>query len=570
MPGMTLIYPGSGGHFWVEVMQAGGEVVAVNNVGQLLQHLRSGNVAVVVIPWQEAAASDWILCRKIKEIAPNAYVAVATDKLFCLTESPDEIDEFVNPAKTVDALARMKVLREIQAANTSASIISTFVAVDPSIKKLTGPRGFLPPSKIRCRHVIEYELVRRLSQALAAVVGCTVTFVPAAPKSPWQGEVVAECIEIAADDFHPCPHAERGVFSPCDNVRWLGATRALQEEQPVSLECPGGLLLHFYPVFLEFRDVSYPLGVIIAGLSEIAPLGASEALAALARIQAGSGERTSAARDLIRACANYISRDASCRYNTAYETYVQMGAGSHMARIQTPTRGLEAGIQQAEKLATMGQLAAGLIHEIKNPLTSIRGFIQLLVEKKAPGDTDRQYLDMVLSEIDRMSGILRNFLYLAKPQEPKVEEISLNRVISKLLGLIENEAYLRKIEVTAECAKDLPPVVADVEQMKQLILNLVHNAFQAMPEGGNLWLRTLFLREENAVVLEVADTGYGIPAEHIPRLGDLFFTTKADGTGLGLAICQQVVQQHGGKLEVWSREGGGTCFTVTLPACSKK
>ncbi|KUK40796.1 MAG: Histidine kinase [Clostridia bacterium 62_21] len=570
MPGMTLIYPGSGEDLWLEVMQGGGDVVAVNSTDQLLQCLGTGNVAVAVLPRREAAANGWMLCRKIKEIAANVYIAVATDELLCLTEIPEEIDEFVNPANTDDALARIRILREIQAANTSSSVISAFVGVDPSIKKLTGSRGFLPPSKIRCRHVVEYELVRRLCQGLAAVAGCSVAFVPAGPKSPWQGDAEAECIELTAASFPACPHGKSEGFSACRNAQWLAVIQALTEGQPVDWRCPGGLLLHAWPVFLEFRDVRFPLGVLVAALDEIVPASASEAVRVLAGIRARSGERISAARDLVKACAGFIGRDVSYRYNLAYEVYVQMGAGPQMAGMPVAGRGPGAGIQQIEKLVTMGQLAAGLIHEIKNPLTSIRGFIQLLVEKKAPSDADRQYLDVILSEIDRMSGILKNFLYLAKPQEPVVKELSLNKVIGELLGLIENEAYLRKIEVTAECARGLPLVVADTEQMKQLILNLVHNALQAMPEGGNLWLRTLFLREENAVVLEVADTGYGIPADHIPHLGDLFFTTKREGTGLGLAICQQIVRQHGGKLEVWSQEGGGTCFTVTFPACRKK
>ncbi|MGQ9712548.1 MAG: histidine kinase dimerization/phospho-acceptor domain-containing protein [Desulfotomaculales bacterium] len=440
MPGITLIYPASGGDLWLKVMQDGGEVVAVNSTGQLLECLRTGNVAVAVLPGREAAANGWMLCRRIKEVAASVYIAVATDELLCLTESPEEIDEFINPGNAADALARIRILREIQAANTSASVISIFAGVDPSIKRLIGSRGFLPPSKIECRHVVEYELVRRLCQGLAAAAGCSVAFVPAGPKSPWQGEAEARHIELTADSFSACPHRKSEDFSACRNARWLGVIQALTEGQPVDLKCPAGLWLHVSPVFLEFRGVRYPLGTLIAALGEIGPASASEAVRALAGMQV-TDKRMSAARDLVKACAGFISQDVSYRYNLAYEVYVRMGAGPYMAGIPAAGRGPGAGIQQIEKLATMGQLAAGLIHEIKNPLTSIRGFIQLLLEKKAPGNAERQYFDVILSEIDRMSGILKNFLYLARPLEPVVKEISLNKVMGELLRLVENEAY---------------------------------------------------------------------------------------------------------------------------------
>lgn len=500
MSGVTLIYPGDGGPFWLEVMKAPGDAIAVNTTEQLLEHVKTRDVGVVVLPWYEAAANNWALCKKIREMAADAYIVVVTAALLCLTEVPEEVDEFINPADIEDALARIRVLRELGAANTTVKR-NGCLGLEPTLKKLVDGRGFLPPSKIRCQHIIDGELVQQLNRALVTVTGCTVAFVPAAAKPPCEGEAADGYVETAED--LPCTallaRRPQGIgFDPCREARWQSMECALREKRPVIFNCPGGLLLHAYPVYLEFREVRYPLGALTAGVGEVFLLRGLEGArsgsgrgwvrlaeqAALARRYAGSMAKTGAASDLVKACADYIGRDASYRYNVAYELYLQMGTCRESGYVYLAGRPLDVGIQQVEKLATIGKLAAGIIHEIKNPLTSIRGFIQLLAERKSVEPQDRQYLDVILGEIDRVSDILKNFLYFARPQEPRSEEIDLNKVLKDVLVLVENDAYLRKIAVTSECAADLPPIVADPEQMKQLILNLVQNAFQAMPEGG--------------------------------------------------------------------------------------
>lgn len=233
-----------------------------------------------------------------------------------------------------------------------------------------------------------------------------------------------------------------------------------------------------------------------------------------------------------------------------------------IARDVTQVRTMEQQVRRVEQLAAMGELAAGAAHEIRNPLTSIRGFIQLLHARAEK--TDGDYFQIILSEIDRIDQIIRDLLLLARPSD-------LQRVASQLPDLLKEVLVLQRthlehqgVSVVTEYDPTVPQVPVDPKMFKQLLLNLVLNAVQAMPFGGRI---TLVLRwaGPDQVALDVCDTGVGIPPEDLKRLFVPFFTTKEEGTGLGLALCYSIVQAHGGRIDVESRVGQGTTFTITLP-----
>lgn len=231
------------------------------------------------------------------------------------------------------------------------------------------------------------------------------------------------------------------------------------------------------------------------------------------------------------------------------------------ARDVTRIRSFEDRARQLEKLAAVAELAAGAAHEIRNPLTAIRGFMQLL---QAQGRPDQAaYLDIIVREIDRIDAIIHDLLLLARP-------IQLSRTPTDMAALVDEVLQLERVHmaqqgIELEQVVEAGPAMLDPKMFRALLLNLVINAVQAMPAGGRL--RVELTRENpKALRLQVSDTGQGIPKVNLRRIFDPFFTTKEQGTGLGLALCHSIVQAHGGQIEVESREGEGTTMTVMLDA----
>ncbi len=226
---------------------------------------------------------------------------------------------------------------------------------------------------------------------------------------------------------------------------------------------------------------------------------------------------------------------------------------------------LDLKVRQTDRLAMIGQMAAGTAHEIRNPLTSIRGFLQVIrhtLDEK--GDLKGQgYAEIMLREIDRINHLLREFLLMGKPRNVKKRPVELDRSLRELLPIVENEAILYNIEVRyLPGLKELPPVWADPELLKQVVLNLCKNGIEAMGEGGLLQLR--LSGEKERLILEVEDQGPGIPPSEINLIFDPFYTTKENGTGLGLAVSKQIIEDIGGKIRVSSGEMGSN-FSVILP-----
>jgi signal transduction histidine kinase len=232
-------------------------------------------------------------------------------------------------------------------------------------------------------------------------------------------------------------------------------------------------------------------------------------------------------------------------------------------------------MKERDRLAAIGEMSAGLAHEIRNPLAAIKGAIQYLDPATLPGE-DREFLEIVVDEVNRLNGVVTQFLDYSRPLKPALAPADLNEVISRTFRLLQSTVP-SGIELTVDLSTEPQRVLCDAEQLKQVFINLAQNGFQAMPGGGRLSVSTTVVRDELAfwregsrrpdqVEVRFRDTGPGIPEEERERIFVPFFTTKEKGTGLGLAICLRLVRAHQGTLVVRSPPGGGAEFIVSLPA----
>jgi PAS domain S-box-containing protein len=224
---------------------------------------------------------------------------------------------------------------------------------------------------------------------------------------------------------------------------------------------------------------------------------------------------------------------------------------------------------QAEKLTSLGQLAASVAHEVNNPLSGVLVYTQLLAKKIRGGDIPKEaaleYLSKMEFELTRSTKLIRNLLDFARQSPPAFRQVNLNDVVNRAFDLAAHSAELQHVQVIKELDPSLPNLMADFDQLQQVCTNLILNAIQAMPGGGRLNLRTS--TNSAQLVIEVQDTGCGISPENMHKLFTPFFTTKREvkGVGLGLAVAYGIVQRHKGKIEVQSKEGEGTTFTICLP-----
>jgi signal transduction histidine kinase len=227
-------------------------------------------------------------------------------------------------------------------------------------------------------------------------------------------------------------------------------------------------------------------------------------------------------------------------------------------------------LERADRLASIGEMAAGIAHEIKNPLAGISAAVSIIRDDLVPDDPRSGILKEVLQQVQRLDKTVNDLLFFGKPSVPELTCIDIGSVIEKTLAFASQHRGVMHIERRLEFAPDLPTVFADGKQMQQVFLNLILNAFQAMSEGGTLTISTsLTSRQQREYVrIDVADTGPGIPPQIQEKIFTPFFTTKAQGTGLGLPICFKLINLHNGFFRVSSNDPHGTVFTIELPACN--
>lgn len=227
-------------------------------------------------------------------------------------------------------------------------------------------------------------------------------------------------------------------------------------------------------------------------------------------------------------------------------------------------KALQERVQRQERLAALGSLSAGVAHEIRNPLGIIKGSAEILKRRFGGNDGEDGLCDDILEEVTRLSRVVTEFLEFARPREPFFEEVRMDDILGRALDLASSQAGER-VTVERELRANGAVVNADPEQCRQVFLNLILNAFDAMPDGGVLTVRSFPDGERRHVVMEFRDTGVGISDENLPQVFNPFFTTKAKGTGLGLSIVHRIVESHGGRIDVESEPGMGTAFRLVLP-----
>lgn len=234
----------------------------------------------------------------------------------------------------------------------------------------------------------------------------------------------------------------------------------------------------------------------------------------------------------------------------------------------TEIRELEIKTQRIEKLATVGNLAAGIAHEIRNPLSSIKGYVTYFGSLFEDNSENKQAANLMAEEVDRVNRVISELLEFARPSDLKFKKIIVRDLIDHSIRIVTHEAETAGIHITKNIKPDLPDLKADPDRLTQVLLNLYLNAIQAMAEGGNLIVQAE--KKGSSIIMNVSDTGAGIPVENLNHIFDPYFTTKNKGTGLGLAITHKIIENHNGFIQVESIENHGTTISLSLPITGEK
>lgn len=247
----------------------------------------------------------------------------------------------------------------------------------------------------------------------------------------------------------------------------------------------------------------------------------------------------------------------------------QASAALENSRLYESWKSSQQMLQRTDRLSSLGLLTAGLAHEIRNPLVAIRTFSQLLPERYQDQEFIEGFYNIAVKEVDRICGLIDNLLSFARPAPPQVSEQDINEILESTIRILESKAKEKNLQIQRRFAPDLAKIYVDKERMRQVSMNVILNAIQAMRGPGTIEVATRpFTRNGvgHFVQIEVRDSGPGIPEKELETIFNPFFTTKKDGCGLGLFITRQIVQEHGGYIVVESREGQGTALLIHLPA----
>jgi signal transduction histidine kinase len=224
-------------------------------------------------------------------------------------------------------------------------------------------------------------------------------------------------------------------------------------------------------------------------------------------------------------------------------------------------------MERVDRLASVGEMSAGIAHEIKNPLAGISGAITVLADDFTEGDPRREVVNKIIEQISRLDKAATDLLFFGRPGKPSFDYVDANALLNKTMFFVSQHPEAKNVHQNKEFTRNLPPVWVDPKQLQQVFFNVIINAIQAMKDGGTLLLQTDLVEEQGKrfVRVLIGDSGPGIKPEDQERIFTPFFTTKTQGTGLGLAICRQLMEQQGGSIEIKSRLGEGTRVIIYLP-----
>jgi signal transduction histidine kinase len=229
-------------------------------------------------------------------------------------------------------------------------------------------------------------------------------------------------------------------------------------------------------------------------------------------------------------------------------------------------------MERVDRLASVGEMSAGIAHEIKNPLAAISGAVTVLSDDFAKDDPRRDVIDKILEQITRLDKAATDLLFFGRPGKPSFDYVDTNDLLNKTMFFVSQHPEARNVNQSKEFTRNLPAVWVDAKQLQQVFFNIIINAIQAMKDGGTLMLQTDLVdtADRQMVRVLIGDSGPGIEAEVLEKIFTPFFTTKTQGTGLGLAICRQLMEQQGGSIEIKSRVGEGTRVLIYLPVSNSE
>lgn len=219
-------------------------------------------------------------------------------------------------------------------------------------------------------------------------------------------------------------------------------------------------------------------------------------------------------------------------------------------------------LRKSETLNVIGELAAGIAHEIRNPMTALKGFIQLL--EGSIKDEHTMYYQVITTELQRIESIINEFLLLAKPQAIKFQEKDINQIMRETIDLLHAHAVLHNVQFVTSYEEKILPFFCEPNQLKKVFINLIKNAIEVMPNGGTISVKVKRI-ENHHIYISIQDEGVGISKDKIKKLGEPFYTTKERGTGLGLMVSYKIIEEHKGTIRIESEEGIGSIFHITLP-----
>lgn len=373
----------------------------------------------------------------------------------------------------------------------------------------------------------------------------------------------------AHDSFFSTGHSNADSTGPAAaqpredaGLSWLGITWEIKALVPIACVLLGGMLL-FLLATLSWRDPERHLILLVAGAGAVAICGALLVVLTytVQRPMVELQQKISqVGRGDLNVAVSFAQRndeigDLGRNFNHMVEQLRE--SREEIERLHRTQ------MSRAEHLATLGELATGLAHEIRNPLAGIAGVIEIISRDLPTTSPARSVVKDVRQEIARINQIVSDLLQTARPHPPKIRKSDLNTTVEHAVMLGRQQALTTSIEITLHKDSSLPEIEHDSDQIHQVLLNLLLNALQAIDHEGKI--SVVVKSRGNTAVVEVADNGRGIPLEQLPHIFRPFFTTKGDGTGLGLSLARRIIEDHHGHIDVASTVGKGTTFTVVLP-----